>query len=114
MKGIVQAKMRTTKPVFTAADIERTFLSAAPLRAPVRSAIIWVHLHLEISYQPGSHSDFWSQLEIQFSEEQYRGPSPQTLFLPQHPILQGSVGELGVISLRDLTSSKATCFTYQV
>ena len=43
---------------------------------------------------PGSHSDFWSQLDWQLSGEQNVGPRPQTPPLEQQPRAQGRVAEL--------------------
>lgn len=43
--------------------------------------------------QPGSHSDFWSQDDVQFAPPQKSGPSPQTPYLLQQPILHGLLAE---------------------
>lgn len=73
-------------------------------------------LSLHWAPQPGSHSDFESQLDVQFSAAQNVGPSPlcsvsvstadsssgstyQTPVLPQQPSLQGLVDELDSISI---------------
>ena len=45
--------------------------------------------------QPGSHSDFWSQEDVQLPAPQKVGPRPQTPPLLQQPSLHGLEGELG-------------------
>ena len=43
---------------------------------------------------PGSHSDFWSQEEVQLPFPQKVGPKPQTPPLLQQPRAHGLLGEL--------------------